>query len=98
MWRPVMRVDLVLSGRRREPRVNESFQLSLTHSQQITHIQQFRANLAQKVQNVEKMPLKLTSKIKIDVKIAGKIDVKKNVKLKFDAFKSQLKCCFLHIL
>ena len=81
--------------------MNESFQLSLTHSQQITHIQQFRANLAQKVQNVEKMPLKLTSKIKIDVKI----DVKKKVKLKFDAqnerrfsFKSQLKCCFLHIL
>ena len=67
----------------------------------MNNLQQFRANLAQKVQNVEKMPLKLTSKIKIGVKI----DVKKNVKLKFDAqnerqfsFKSQLKCCFLHIL
>ena len=48
------------------------------------------------------MPLKLTSKIKIDVKIDVK---KKNVKLKFDAqnerqfsFKSQLKSYFLHIL
>ena len=60
-------------------------------------LQQFRANLAQKVQNVEKMPLKLTSKIKIVVK--------KNIKLKFDAqnerqfsFKSKLKYCFLHII